>query len=132
MFLFHCTDADLAKLQGFIPYATEQGYKLVTMNELFGYAKNYEEPLTDDPKTREIPQLEPYERDYKTIKAPTYDYAAYEVQAALIAKGFMKGSPDGIYGKKSAQCAIAWQKSMGYAGDGVLTPDQQRVLLGVD
>ena len=132
VFLFHCTDTDLAKLQGFIPYATEQGYKLVTLNELFGYAKNYEEPLTDDPKTRTIPQLEPYERDYKTIKVTTYDYAAYEVQQALISKGYMKGSPDGIYGKGTAKSAAAWQKDSGYAADGVLTPEQQRRLLGVE
>ena len=132
IYLFHCTDKDLHKLREFIPYATSQGYKLVTMNELFGYGKNYEEPLTDDPKTREIIPLEPYERDYKKIKPTTYDWAAWEIQEKLIEKGFLVGTPDGIYGPGTAACAAEWQKSEGFKGDGVLTTEQQRRLFGVD
>ena len=131
IYLFHCTDKDLTKLREFIPYATSQGYKLVTMNELFGYEKNYEEPLTDDPKTREIIPLEPYERDYKKIKPTTYDWAAWEIQEKLIEKGFLTGTPDGVYGPGTAASAAEWQKSEGFEGDGVLTTEQQRKLFGV-
>ena len=132
VYLFHCIDSDLEKLKAFIPYAAGQGYRLVTMNEMFGYGPNYEEPLTDDPRTREIVQLEPYERDYKTIKATTYDYAVYEVQAALKKAGYLKGNPDGIYGKGTAKRAAEWQKANGFKADGILTPEQQRKLFGVD
>lgn len=132
VYLFHCTDDDLKKLQEFIPYATNQGYQLITMNEMFGYEANEEELLTDDPKTREIIPLAPYKRDYKTLKATTYDYAAYEVQQALIEKGFLTGVPDGVYGTGTARAAAAWQTSEGYTADGVLTPEQQRKLLGVE
>ena len=132
VYLFHCTDLDLQKLREFIPYASNQGYQLITFNEMFGYEDNAEELLTDDPTTRTIIQLEPYERDYKTIKATTYDYAAYEVQAALIAKGFLTGEPDGVYGPGTAKSAAAWQTAEGYTADGVLTPEQQKKLLGVE
>ena len=131
VYLFHCTDADLEKLKEFIPYAATQGYTLLTYNEMFGYEKNEEEPLTDDPAQRTIIPLEPYERDYKTLKATTYDYAAYEVQAALIEQGFLTGTPDGVYGPGTAKSAAAWQAAHGYAGDGVLTTEQQKQLLGV-
>jgi hypothetical protein len=131
VYLFHCTDKDLTKLREFIPYAAQQGYQLVTMNELFGYEPNYEEPLTDDVTQREIIPLEPYEHDYRKIKATTYEYAAYEIQEKLIEKGFMTGTPDGIYGKGTAQCAASWQKSQGFEGDGILTHDQQLVLFDV-
>ena len=132
VYLFHCTDADLTKLKEFIPYATTQGYQLVTFNDMFGYAANEEELLTDDPMTRTIIQLEPYTKDYKTIQATTYDYAAYEVQAALIEKGFLTGEPDGVYGPGTAKSAAAWQSTEGFTGDGVLTPEQQKKLLGVE
>lgn len=132
VYLFHCTDEDLVKLQEFIPYADVQGYKLITFNDMFGYEKNEEELLTDDPYARTIIPLEPYERDYKTIRATTYDYAAYEVQAALIEKGFLTGEPDGVYGTGTAKSAAAWQAIEGYPGDGVLTPEQQKKLLGVE
>lgn len=129
VYLFHCTDMDVTKLKEFIPYAVKQGYRLVTMNELFGYPENEVEPLTDDPLKREIIQLAPYQRDYKTLQATVYDYAAYEVQQALIAQGFLQGVPDGVYGPDTAACAARWQAANGYEGDGVLTPEQQQKLL---
>ena len=132
VYLFHCTDLDLEKLREFIPYAAGQGYTLVTFNDMFGYEKNEEEPLTDDPTTRTVIPLAPYTRDYKTIQATTYDYAAYEVQAALIEKGFLTGEPDGVYGPGTAKSAANWQATAGYPGDGVLTPEQQKKLLGIE
>jgi hypothetical protein len=80
-----------------MPYADSQGYKLVTMNELFGYPDNETELLTDDPMSREIIPLQPYTPDYKPLQATTYDYAAYLVQKALIEKGFLTGEPDGVH-----------------------------------
>ena len=130
VYLFHCTDKDLGKLKEFIPYTAQMGYKLLTLNELFGYEANEEEPLTDDPRTREIVQLEPYERDYKQLKATVYNYAVLEVQAALKEAGYYKGEPDGIYGPGTAACAAKWQADNGYTADGVLTSEQQRELLG--
>ena len=129
VYLFHCTDKDLTKLKEFIPYAANQGYQLITMNEMFGYPDNEEELLTDDPMSREIIPLAPYTPDYKTIQPTTYDYAAYVVQAALIEKGFLTGQPDGVYGTDSA--AAKWQQSEDFNPDGILTPDQQKKLLGV-
>ena len=132
VYLFHCTDLDLTKLREFIPYAATQGYQLITYNEMFGYEANDEELLTDDPMTRTVIQLEPYTKDYKTLKATTYDYAAYEVQAALAEKGFLLSAPDGVYGTGTAKSAAAWQTAAGYPADGVLTPEQQKKLLGVE
>ena len=131
IYLFHCTNTDLAKLKEFIPYAASQGYQLLTMNELFGYEKNYEEPLTDDPRTREVIPLAEYERDYRKIKPTTYEYAAWEIQEQLIKKGYLTGEPDGIYGPGTAECAKAWQKDNGYDPDGKLTTEQQKKLFDV-
>ncbi len=39
--------------------------------------------------------------------------------------------PDGVYGTGTAACAAEWQKSEGFTPDGVLTPEQQKKLLGV-
>ena len=44
IYLFHTTDKDTAKLQEFIPAAVQAGYKLVTLNEMFGYPENETSP----------------------------------------------------------------------------------------
>ena len=132
VYLFHCTDKDLEKLKAFIPYADTQGYKLITMNEMFGYPDNETELLTDDPMSRQIIPLEPYTPDYKTLQPTAYDYAAYLVQKALIEQGYLTGEPDGVYGNGTAACVAKWQQANGYNPDGIMTAEQQKKLLGVE
>lgn len=129
IYLFHTTDKDVTKLQELISYAVSQGYRLVTLNELFGYQKNAESALTDDPLTRAIPQLQAYQRDYKSMYNPTISYAVYEVQTKLIQLGFLEGKADGEYGTGTEAAVKAWQTSIGVTPDGILTPELQRQLL---
>ncbi len=42
--LFHTTDKDLKNLKKFIPAAVKKGYKLVTLNEMFGFPPNETAP----------------------------------------------------------------------------------------
>lgn len=132
VYLFHTTDSDLEKLQQFIPYAVSQGYRLVTLNEMFGYAPNKTAPLTDDPLKRETPPLQPYVYDYKKIENRTFSYAAYRAQQRLIELGFLDGEPDGDFGQNSADAVKRWQNSIGVAPDGVLTAELQKRLFDTE
>lgn len=130
IYLFHTTDSDLSLLEQFIPYAVSQGYRLVTLNELFGFPANETKPLTDDPLKRTAPALAEYEYDYKTIKKTVYSYAAYRAQERLIELGFLDGEPDGKFGSGSAEAVKKWQSSIGVEPDGVLTAELQKKLFG--
>ena len=98
IYLFHTTDTDLEKLLRFIPWVAEQGYQLVTLNEMFDYPANETSPLTIPMEEHQVPPLEPYEMVYVPLKKTTFCWEAYLVQEKLIAMGYLTGEPDGVYG----------------------------------
>ena len=131
IFLFHTTAKDLDKLLRFIPWAAEQGYQLVTLNEMFGYPENETKPLNGAAKDIPIPPLQPYARYYDVYKPMRYSWGAYLLQEKLIELGYMKGEPDGVYGKDCAACVKAYQKDHGMEANGVADVALQEEIFGV-
>ena len=129
IFLFHTTDKDLEKLLQFIPWAVEQGYQLVTLNEMFGYPANETSELTTPIEQHTIPQLEPYEMVYITLKKTTYSWEVYLLQEKLIEMGYLTGTPDGEYGEGSENAVKAYQKDHGLDQTGVVDPDLARTII---
>lgn len=117
VYLFHTTDKDLEKLVRFIPYAVAQGYRLVTLNEMFGYPENETSPLKDISEYP-TPTLAPFEYTPVTLKKPTYSYAVYLIQEELIALGYLDGEPDGVYGSGCAEAVASFQKKAGLEATG--------------
>ena len=111
VYVFHTTDEDLAKLVKFIPYAVSKGYKLVTLNELFGYPENETKPLTKDVKEYTVPELQPYDVKHVTYRETTYAYGVMEIQQKLIALGYLTGEPDGVYGPGCAEAIMKFQQA---------------------
>ena len=130
IYLFHTTDADTEKLEKFIPWVVEQGYQLVTLNEMFGYPENETKPLTMAAKEYPIPPLEPYTRVYTTLKKTTYSWYAYQLQEKLIELGYMEGKPDGIYGEGCVTAVKAYQKANRLEETGEADPELLEMLLG--
>ena len=129
VYLFHTTDNDLDKLLGFIPYATQQGYRLVTLNEMFGYPANEVSPLTD----QEMPEPDPYVYEYKLLnKKNGYVYDVYLLQRRLIELGWLKGNADGVYGDDTYMAVGYFQKAIGMQPNGDATPDTQEALFAGD
>ena len=132
IYLFHTsTKNDLEKLVQFIPYAVEQGYQLVTLNEMFGYPENETSPLTTPIQDHEIPQLQPYARVYDVYKPTRYSWGVYLLQQKLIELGYMKGEPDGVYGRECAQYVKAYQKDHGLEPTGIADVALQEAIFGV-
>lgn len=113
IFLFHTTAKDLDKLLRFIPWAAEQGYQLVTLNEMFDYPANETAPLETDPKGRTAPAPEPYEMVYVPLKPTSYCWEAYLLEEKLIALGYLTGEPDGVYGNDCAKAVAKYQQDHG-------------------
>ena len=129
IYLFHTTDKDLEKLLKFIPWVVEQGYQLVTLNEMFGYPDNETSALTTPIAEHQIPQLEPYEMVYVPLKKTTYCWEAYLLQEKLSAMGYLTGSPDGVYGDGCVTAIKAYQKDHGMAETGEADADLVRTIL---
>ena len=129
IYLFHTTDKDLEKLLKFIPWVVEQGYQLVTLNEMFGYPANETSELTTPVNEQAIPPLEPYEMVYVPLKKTSYCWEAYLLQEKLIAMGYLTGSPDGVYGDGCVSAIMAYQKDHGMEETGEANADLVRTIL---
>lgn len=128
IYLFHTTDADAKKLKWFIPYATKQGYKLVTLNRLLGYDHNAVSKLSRD---SEMPDPLPYRKDWRTHKAGDYAWDILCMQDKLREMGYltMDGPSTGYYGEKTRDAIQAYQADHGLPADGVADPRTQKLLL---
>ena len=129
IYQFHTTDKDLEKLLQFIPWVVEQGYQLVTLNEMFGYPANETAPLTTPIDQHVIPPLQPYDIVYVSLKDTTYSWEAYLLQEKLIAMGYIEGVPDGVYVAGCAQAVSAYQRDHGLQETGVADADLVKAIL---
>ncbi len=130
IYLFHTTDKDKDKLLQFIPYAVQQGYRLVTLNELFGFPDNETSDLSTAAK--EAPALESFHIIPRELKKTSYMRAAAVVQKRLIELGYLKGDADGVFGETSYKATGYFQVAMGLKADGVAGTETQEALFSDD
>lgn len=125
IYLFHTTDEDLKKLVRFIPYAVQQGYRLVTLNEMFGYPENETKPLTKKISEYKVPELQPYEEEMVIYSQPAYAYGVMAIQEKLIALGYLDGEPDGAYGSGCTAAVRKFQQENGLPATGEANEETQ-------
>lgn len=123
LYLFHTTDRDLQIMEFFIPYAVSQGYRLVTMNEMFGYPSNEYTELTIPIEEHTVPPLEDYEIAPRTYQDGDYAYAVKVIQNRLKALGYLKNPGDGVYGEGTANAVKKFQEKAGMKRTGKVDPD---------
>ncbi len=131
IYLFHTTDNDLYKLLDFIPYATGQGYRLVTLNEMFGYPENEVTEITAPLEQLEVPAPDPYVYEYKLLNEDSINNYVWDVclvQQRLIELGWLDDEADGVYGKGTTAAVRKFQNAAGIEVSGDATPQTQRAL----
>ena len=131
IYLFHTTDLDRDKLLGFIPYAVEQGYRLVTLNEMFGYPENETAPLTVPIEQHQIPLLEPYDQVFVTLKKGSYSSQVRMLQLKLIELGYLSGEADGAFGDGTESALKKFQSDHGLSATGVASPEFMDALMNM-
>lgn len=128
IYLFHTTDKDTEKLKKFIPGAVEQGYKLVTLNEMFGFPENEVRELTKPVKEMEIPALEAFTYVDRTYKEDDFLWQVNVIQQRLIELGYLDVDADGIYGSSTTAAVKAFQEKNGLKANGKCNVQTQNVL----
>ena len=124
--LFHAKNDDYKKLKTLIPYFASEGYKMVTLNEMFGYEPNAVKALTGDPMSYPIPEPSEFtynELNYMPIGNRHYTqmYAVQLLQNRLIELNYLDPSVtvDGDYGFISKQAVMLFQQLNGLTADGL-------------
>ena len=128
IYLFHTTDKDLEKLLKFVPYIVEQGYELVTLNEMFSLPDNEVKPLDMPVRDREIPLLGEYTLIPRDFESGDFAWGAYLIQQKLIKLGFLEGEPDGIFGDGTKLAVATYQEEKGLEPTGKADIATQRML----
>lgn len=125
--LFHSTDNDLKLLRELIPEIAARGYKLVTLNEMFGLPDNE----TSDLATLDInakPEFKAFRVTVPSLKKTAYSRASAVVQKRMIELGWLEGKADGEFGTNSYLATGFFQVASGLKGTGVADPETQAAM----
>ena len=127
IYLFHTTDSDVEKLLRFIPYAVQQGYELVTLNELLGFGENAQTKYNVVP----MPAPDADSGNYRTYQQGEYAWSIVQIQDRLRTMGYleMEGASTGYYGEQTTQAVMDYQQAEGLPVTGVADSETQRHLL---
>ena len=125
IYLFHTTNNDLKKLLEFIPGAVQRGYRLVTLNEMFGLPENETSDLST---IGEKPELQSFQVVPALLRKTSYIRAAAIVQERLIELGWLEGDADGVFGESSFMATGFFQMAAGIQPTGKADVDTQKVL----
>ena len=127
IYYFKSTNQDLQKMEILMEEARQQGYAMVTLNELFGYdTQDYEEEA--NVLAEDMPELKDKNIPYYFMKTGDCTWAANLLQRRLIQLGYLpEDSADGVYGSSTAAALSAFQAKLGLAATGaadVLTQEK--------
>ena len=125
IYLFHTTNNDLQKLLEFIPGAVQRGYRLVTLNEMFGLPENETSDLST---IGEKPALQSFQIVPALLQKTSYVRAAAVVQKRLIELGWLEGEADGVFGDSSFMATGFFQMAAGLQPTGKANAETQKVL----
>lgn len=128
VYLFHTTDSDTKKLKKFIPAAVKAGYKLVTLNELFGLPDNEVKKLEKPVKEYEIPPVAEYKLAPRVYRKGDFLWGVNLIQQRLRQLGYLNGKADGIYGGSTVSAVKNFQKKNGLKVTGKCDLDTQELL----
>ncbi len=132
VYLFHTTDSDTKKLRSFIPAAVAAGYRLVTLNELFGLPDNEVTALTKPITDYEIPPVDSYQLAPRVYKKGNFLWGVNLIQQRLHELGYLKGKPDGIYGETTVSAVKSFQTKNGLKSNGKCNLSTQQMLFSQD
>ncbi len=134
IYQFDMTEKSMAVFEEFIRTASSKGYKLVTMNRLFGLNEDVVGgSLTIDQQT--LPAMDDYVSTYYDLKLNYRTNAVYSLQARLAELGYLTedaAKPDGLYGPNTSIAVSAFQAKIGVAATGNATVETQERLFALN
>ncbi len=134
IYQFDMSEESMALFEGFISEASRKGYKLVTMNRLFGLEENeISNDLTLDQQT--LPTMDDYVPTYYNLKLNDRTNAVFALQARLMELGYLNSEEmkaDGIYGGDTSSAVSVFQAKVGIIATGNADVATQEKLFAQD
>lgn len=142
IYQFDMTQKSLKVFEGFIAEASRKGYRLVTINELFGMEANQMDgSLTID--TQELPTMDDYQASYYDLKLGYRTNSVIALQKRLIELGYLRtfkneagervnATADGMYGSSTSVAVSEFQAKVGIPATGNADVETQQRLFAED
>ncbi len=133
IYVFKSNKTDAEKMNRLMKAAKAGGYRMVTMNELFGYEPNEQMPVEGNILAEVMPELGNYNNHFYFMKTGDCTWAVYQLQRRLVELGYLPpGTVDGVFGDSTAQVLSLFQAKCGLAATGAADPITQQRLFSAD
>ena len=129
IYAFKSTPEDGQRMYRLMKAAKDEGYRMVTMNELFGLPANEYHQVQGSLLAEKMPTFHYDPTQYYDLYTGDSAWAVALVQARLTELGYLpEDSADGIYGEGTAQGVRLFQVEIGRAASGVADVATQKAL----
>ena len=133
VYMFKSTAKDAKKMSALMKAAKAGGYRMVTLNTLFGYSRNATKKISGNILAENMPTLGDYNNHFYFMKKGDCTWAVYQMQKRLEALGYLHpGSADGVFGKNTAVVLSQFQAKCGLAATGAADVVTQEHLYSAD
>lgn len=129
IYYFKTSEEDGEKMQTLMQIAKRAGYKMVTLNEMFGYEPNAYTKGESSILSETLPLLENYTPEYYTLRSGDCAWAVYQMQQRLSELGYLDAdSVDGVYGDGTTDAICRFQADNGIAASGMASVETQELI----
>lgn len=134
IYRFDMSEESLELYKLFVRAASEKGYELVTLNELFGYEENVlSNELTIDRQT--MPSIDDYQPTYYDLELGDRAYAVIALQKKLMELGYLDpetNAADGYYGAQTSIAVSKFQAEVSLPAIGDADAETQAKLFAIE
>lgn len=132
IYTFRCTEADGQLMYSLMIAARDQGYQMVTMNQMFGLPENTRTQAQDSLLSEKMPVFE-YDNVLYDLMPGDETWAVMLMQQRLMTLGYLpsKGA-DGIFGEDTSTAVRVFQANVGLLASGVGDVATQQALYSPD
>ena len=134
IYLFNCTQTEVEKMVEFMDFAESLGYRMVTVNELLGFAENSCTEPESDILSRTIVELENFDAQAMDYTDCDRAYGIYLLQKMLYEMGYLTGDTtidkliDGVLGSSTRSAIMAFQAQRNMPCTGVASAEIQALV----
>ena len=119
VYVFKCSEADGRLMYALMTAARDQGYRMVTLNQLFGLPENSRTAAGSELLSEKMPDFE-YDNPLYDLMPGDEAWAVMLMQQRLMTLGYLpaKGA-DGIFGNDTSTALRAFQAKVGILASGI-------------
>ena len=137
---FNMTQKALNKMEALLAEANRKGYRMVSLNTLFGIEEENTLSKNLTVLSKEMPLTTDYTASYYPLKLYNRAYAVFDIQSRLMSLGYLSTrdaegnvqSADGIFGPNTSKAVSRFQARVGLPATGSADVETQQALFAIN